>query len=215
MEKEFYDRSVDLKAFGQPWDARGEYAWSVVSGTCTLSSKAGNRILVSRPSPGTVRLRVTYSIGERVSEPAFHTIRFVAYPVYVVGGGAAGLKAAQHLLSLGYKVVPARPPTSSAGAPGRWTRWAARSRSTSAASGSTRTSGGGSTGSAGSRTRGFRIDDQRPQWPQADGAWPHGGRGPPSSAAQSLVEESEEADGQAASTHVLPTPSSWTIPWRR
>jgi hypothetical protein len=94
-----------LKAFGGPYDAHGEYAWSVVAGTCTLSSKQGSRITAMRDTPGDVRVQVTYSIGENRSEPAFHTIRFVAPPVYVIGAGSAGLKAAGILLGKGYKVV--------------------------------------------------------------------------------------------------------------
>lgn len=104
-EKEFYDEAVSAKAFGRPWAQNGTYAWEVVSGTCRLSPKSGSRIDVRRTSPGTVRLGVTYTIGNRSSEKAFLTIKFIAYPIYIVGGGAAGLKAADHLLTNGYKVV--------------------------------------------------------------------------------------------------------------
>lgn len=105
LDEVHFQQRVELQAFGRPWAGNGTYAWSVVSGTCTLSSKAGARITATRALPGTVRLQVTYSIGAQTSPPAFHTLRFVDPVVYVIGGGAAGLKASAHLLERGYRVV--------------------------------------------------------------------------------------------------------------
>ena len=104
-DKDVVFAEVDLKAFGGPYDSRGEYAWSVVEGTCQLSSKQGSRITGMRDTPGDVRVQVVYSIGENRSAPAFHTIHFVAPPVYVIGAGSAGLKAASVLLDQGFSVV--------------------------------------------------------------------------------------------------------------
>lgn len=105
LEEQIVGSDVELVAFGRPYDAGGTYAWSVVSGTCVLSSKQGARITAVRETPGKVQVQVTYAVGDNRSAPELHTMHFMAPPIYVIGAGAAGIKAASVLLAQGFKVV--------------------------------------------------------------------------------------------------------------
>lgn len=208
--KEFYDEVAGVKAFGHPWHEQGRYVWSVESGDCELSSQSGSRIEVRYrgrgTALGTVRLRVIYIVGDVSSEPAFHTIKFVAYPVYVIGGGAAGLKAAEHLLTLGYKVVLCE-------ATGRL---GGRARTEDAVGGAFKVDLGCQwlhgdewrwelAQKPGIQSLGFRSDDQRSQYPQLAGLWnwPEDAE-KVLSAASERVEEAlgDTYDDQAAEVHV-------------
>lgn len=203
-EEDVIGAEVNLKAFGKPWNEGGVYAWSVDSGTCTMSSKQGSRIDVTRDTPGTVRLKVTYAIDSNHSEPAYHTIKFVAHPVYVVGAGAAGLKAAEHLLRNGFKVVLCEATN----------RIGGRARTENALDGAFKVDLGcqwfHGDHWAWELTRtdidsaGFRRDDQRSVYPQLTALWPW------PEDVETILGEAWEAveavygdnDQQAASTHV-------------
>ena len=200
-EKEVYDELGDVKAFGKPYDTQGVYRWTVDTLGCRLTpSSNGDRVDVSVDAPCTVRLKVTYAIGDHVSEPAYHTIKFVAHPVYVVGGGSAGLIAAARLLKLGYKVVLCEA-TGRLGGRARtidlgdfkadlgcqwlhgdeW-RWEIED--------------------AHVPNLGFRADDQRHVYPQVDAIWPWS---EDLAVAGDLVETGgAEQDDRPASVHVPP-----------
>ena len=64
-------------------------------GTCWLSSKTGSRIQVTKDNPGIVRLRVTYTVDNQTSDPAFHSIEFLP-PVYYVIVGRGPMAVVNH-----------------------------------------------------------------------------------------------------------------------
>jgi hypothetical protein len=204
--KEFYDEVAGVKAFGHPWHEQGRYLWNVESGDCQLSSLTDSRIEVRCRGLGTVRLRVIYIVDGVSSEPAFHTIKFVVHPVYVVGGGAAGLKAAEHLLSLGYKVVLCE-------ATGRL---GGRARTEDAVGGAFKVDLGCQwlhgdewrwelAQTQAIQSLGFRIDDQRSEHPQLAGLWnwPEDSEEVLTAASEHVSEALEDpCDQQPAAVHV-------------